>query len=299
MSQLNPGAPVVVYWEPVIMGGGTTTESFSQGTVYFEPFSPQQNVAFCRINMLQQLTTQPTTTMSFSGSVSASPGGSSGTGQWSQSGTVLLFSRVSTGTAAASSQIISFKSSSYSYGIGYSASVSRSTAASSATVSWTTSGAMSFISQINTAGAVTTGSFGTSSSSTFTSTSTNAQTFSSSYVMSLASQMMSQVRALEIGLATTLPPGEYWLGHLQSSNSASTNFSLQRLCMLGPGVVYFTTNTTGYAPMGSTATMASSNIQQGWGSYSASSQTSTTIPLSQISNHSQFQLWFNLLGSPK
>lgn len=294
----GPGDDAIVrYFEPPVRGA-TSSQSLSNGTVYFQPFVVEEQVSMYRLHMENVLTTQATTTMSVSGSVSAG-NASSGTGRWGQTGTVMLFSRVSTGTAANSSQIVSFYSNSYSYQINLNESVSWSTNASSATVSYTTSGEISFISSIDSLGGKTTGSFGLTGSASFSSTSTNANSFSSSTVMSFASAVMSGIRPLMVPFATSLTPGEYWLAHIQSSSSASTNYSLQRLVTLAPGILFYTSNTSGYAEIGSTATIASSNVMPGWGSYSASSQTSTTIPLSQISNQSQFQTWFNMMAAVK
>jgi hypothetical protein len=119
--------------------------------------------------------------------------------------------------------------------------------------------------------------------------------------MSFASQHLSAVRPIFIGVGTTLTPGEYWLGHIQSTNTGSTNYSLQRIVSMNSiGLVYYSTMIgTNYAEVGNSATIGSSNIKWGIGSYSASSQTTTTIPISQISNMSNMSLYFNLDGNIK
>jgi len=285
------------WFEPEIYGG-TTSQAQANGTVYFRPFAVANELSFFRAQMLGIVTTQGTTTMSISGSVSAG-NATSGSGSWGQSGTLQLFSRVSTGTDANSSRIISFYSNSYSYSIGLSNSVSWSTNASSATVSFTTAGQVGYIANIDSAGGITASSFSTTGSGSFSSSSTNVNSFSSSFAMTFASQVMSQVRPINVPFATSLSVGEYWMGHRQSSQTGSTNYSLQARVQLAPGMVYYTTNTTGYAEIGSTVTIASNNIRQGWGSYSASSNTSTTIALSAISNMSQYALYFNLRALSK
>ena len=281
------------------MRGGTTTQSNAVGTVYFYPFDIEQNVSMVRMQMMQQLTTQPQTTFSVSASVSAGTA-SSGTGSWALSGTVQLFSRQATGTNANSSNLISFFSNSYSYGIGMSASVSWSTNASSATASLTTSQGVTYLASINSTGGASTGSTTTSGTTTFSSTSNAANSFSSSFVASFASNVLSGVRPIIVPFGTSLSPGEYFLGHIQSSNSSTTNYAgFPAALSAAPGMVHYTTNTTGYAEIGGTATLAGTNFRQGLGSYSSSGNTSTTFPLSNISGMSQYQLWFNMMNATK
>ena len=288
------------FFEPEVFGSSTyTTETQANGTVYFRPFYLNNYLAAWHLNIPHQVTSQSATTMSFSASVSSQTS-SSGSGSWGLSGTALFLSRVSTGTAANSSQIITFKSNTYSISQGYSMSVTWSTNASSATGSWTTSAAFGYLGSVDSVGGVTTTSTGTSGSSTFTSTSTNQNSFSSSAIMSFFSQHVSQVRPMMIGIGTTLSPGEYWLGHIQSTNSGSGTYSMQRLCRPNSfGVVQYVSQTSGYMELGRSASIESSNYKWGIGSYSASSQTTTTLPLSQISNRSNQSIYFYILGQVK
>ena len=289
--------PYLSYYENPDLRGNTATTTLANGTVYIQPFAANNYVSAYRLGLLQQVTTQAQTTMSFSGSVSAS-GTSSGTGEWSQLQTYLLFSRQSTGTAAQSANLISFASTTWSAGVGMSESQSWSTNASSASVTVTTSGAVSFISQIGTNGGVTTGSFGTSGSTTFSSTSNAGNTFSSSFAMTFGSQVMSGIRPINVPFNVSLTPGEYWLGIIQSTASASTNMSLQQLVSFAPGMVVYTTATSAYADFGATSTN-NSNMMQGWGSYSSSGNTTTTFPLSNVSGMSNMQTWFNMMAASK
>lgn len=295
---LRMDAPAILSYFENPVRGISSTDNMANGTVYFQPFFVTYPVSMYRMNLLQQMTSQGTTTMSISASVSAG-NASSGSGSFGQSGTVLLYSRVSTGTNINSSNIVSFYSNSYSYSVGLSASVSWTTNASSATVSFSTQGNAGFVSSIGSDGGLTTGSFSSSSSNTFSSTSAALGSFSSSTAMSYASRIGSQVRPLMIPMATSLSPGEYWLAMIQSTNTGSTNMSLNRCCRLSGGIVFFTSNTTAYAEIGTSVTAESSNNIPGWGSYSASSQTSTTIPISQISNQSNQQTWFNMMAAVK
>jgi hypothetical protein len=282
----------ISYYEPAVRGV-SSSQSLANGTVYFQPFVISQNLSAYRGQLINALTTQPATTMSISGSVSAG-NASSASGSWGMSGTLGLFSRQSTGTNANSSNIISFYSNSYSMGMGLSHSASWSTNASSATVSVTTSGAITYISNINSTGGYTTNSFGSSSSTSFSSTSTNANSFSSSFAMTFASQVLSGQRPLHFAMNTSLPPGEYWLGHIRSTSSGSTNQNLANVLSIAPGVIAYTSGSASYFEIGSSASMVSSNYIPGWGSYSASSNTTNSIPISNISNMSMMQTWFNL-----
>ena len=293
------GSPYTGSWFEPEVYGGTTTASNAMGTVYFRPFELEEYLSINHIVVPQQVSSISATTASVSGSVSAG-NASSGTGSYGLSGTVWLMSQLSTGSVAQSSALVSFFSTNYSLGMGHSISASWSTNVSSATLSYTTSQAISFVSKIDVSGNFTTGSFGTSGSGSGSTTSTNANSFSTSFVASFASQVMSQVRPLLIPAGTSLSPGGYWLAHAQSSATGSTNLSLQRnLFLSSPGIVAYTTNTSGYAEIGSSATIQSSNYRWGIGSYSASSNMTTAIPLSAISAQSNYSHYFNMLCQSK
>lgn len=286
------------FFEPEIYGG-TVSGTQANGTVYFRPFYLNNNLVIRRIQFLNSVSSQSATTMSFSASVSSQTS-SSGSGSFGLSGTVLFYSRVSTGTAANSSEIISFKSNTYSISQGYSISVTWSTNAGSATGSWTTSAAFGYPRSVGSDGGVTSTSTGTSGSNSFSSTSTNQNSYSSSAIMSFLSQHVSNIRPLMVGIGTTLTPGEYWLAHIQSTNTGSGTYSMQRVCRPNSmGLVYHSNITAGYMEIGNSVSIASSNQKWGIGSYSASSQTTTTIPISQITNMSQSSLYFYALGQVK
>lgn len=296
-STISVGYPMQSYLEPPVRGG-TSSMQIANGTVYFQPFEVQAPVSMYRLQLLQWLPSQATQTITISGSVSGG-NATSGTATFGRSATALLYSRVSTGTDPNSSNIVSFYSNSVSYSLGNSASVSWSTNGSSATVSFSTSEAMGFYSSFGSDGGITSGSVSSSGTNTFSSTSTNAHTFNSTTTASFLSAVMSNMRPMIIPFATSLSPGEYWLAFLQSSGTARTNMSLEAVLRNDPGYVAYTTNTTGYAEMGNTAQISSSNVIAGWGSYSASTQTSTTIPLSNISSSSNHQIWFNAMAQVK
>jgi hypothetical protein len=282
------------------VSGGPVTSSLTNGTVFFEPFVISNNLSMYRLQMMFSNTTQSTSTVSVSASVSAGSA-SSGSASMGYSNTVMLFSRVSTGTNVNSSNIVSFFSNSWSYSNGLSASVSWSTNASSATASYSTSAAFGYLQNIDSAGGTTTSSFTTSFSTTFSSTSTNANSFSTSTGMTFNTAMASQVRQVMVPFATSLSPGEYWMANLVSTASATTNFGgFSNIVRINPQMIFFQPFGAGFAEIGYSATNASSGVLQGRGSYSASSQTSTTIPLSNISGLlSQAQLWFNVVAQTR
>ena len=287
------------FFEPEIYGG-TLSGTQANGTVYIRPFHLENYVDAARGVMLYQATSQSQTTMTISASVS-NPSSTAATGSWGLTGTNLFFSRQSTGTNANSTNIITFKSGSYSMSAGYSMSVSWVGAGSSATATMSTSAAMGFITSIGSAGAVTTTSTTSSGSTTFSSTSTNLNSFSTSFVMSFVSAHMSAVRPIFFPIGTTFTPGEYWYGHIQSTQTGSTNYSLQRIVSMNSiGLVYYSTMIgTNYAEVGNSATIGSSNVKWGIGSYSASQSTTSTIQISNISNMSAMSLYFNLDGNVK
>ena len=287
-------------WFQPEVWGNTLSSAHANGTAYLRPFLAEDYIDVNKV-LFQQSMASSASTASFSASVSAG-NASSGTGSWGQSGTLLMFSRLNTAPGNASfNSIQSFKSFTVSMSAGYSASVSWSTNASSATASWTTSAAVGFLQSINSTGGVTFGSTTASGSSTFSSTSTNANSFSSSYIMSFPYAHLSGVRpTIFPGDGNTIGPNDYWLGVIQSSASGSTNMSLQRNAAMTPGMLYFTGSTNPYAEIGNSVAITTSNQRLGFGSYSASSQTTTAIPLNQVSTMaSNASLWFAMAGYPQ
>lgn len=279
--------------------GNTLTTSHANGTVYMRPIEVDNYLNVNRYAFEQSFASS-NTTMSVSGSVSAG-NASSGTGSWGQSNTILMLSRVQTAdTAASFGSIVTFDSKTVSLSAGYSLSASWSTNASSATVSFTTSAAMGYLKNVDSAGAITTSSTSSSASSSFSSTSTNANSFSSSFVMSFPLGFLSGIRPLWApGSGTNMPPGEYWVGLIQSTQTGSTNYPLQRVAMVtSPGILYYTgSSNNSYLEYGNSANIASSNFRRGFGSFSASSATTANINLSAITSMaSNASMWFAILG---
>jgi len=281
------------FFEPPIIGV-SISPVFQYNNMVFQPFVLEQNLSMVRLQLAQIVTSQSTTTMNISASISGGTG-SSASGSFLHQGTMGLFSRVSTGTNVNSSNIVSFFTNTYSYGLGLSDSVSWSTNAGSATASWTTSGAISYIGSVNSAGVGSTASFGTSGSGTFSSLSAGANTFQTTIAASFASLVLSNTRPVIIPFGTSLSPGEYWLGLAVQSSTGSTNDTLQNMNIVNARMLMYTPYAGGnYAEMGGTVSVTSSGWRQGQGSYSLSANITTTIALPTIQWWSAQNLWFNM-----
>lgn len=294
------GAGYTQTWFNPELYGNTITTTHANGTVYIRAFELDGAMDLDKYIFQQFISSQNSSTMSFSASVSAG-NASSGTGSWGQSGTVLLFSRVNTNeTHASYNSIQTSASQTYSMSAGYSASVSWSTNVSSATASWTTSGALGWLQNIDGAGGTTSSTSGTSGSSTFSSTSTNANSFSSSYIFSFPYAHLSGMRPIWVaGGGGNQSAQEYWIGVIQSTQTGSTNMSLQRPMLYASiGMLYFTASSNNsYLEYGNSAAISSSNWRLGFGSYSASSNTTAAIGLTAITSmSSNASMYFALDG---
>ena len=293
--------PYTQSWFAPEIYGNTLTSAHANGTLYLRPFELDGAMNINQV-IFQQSLSSISSTLSISASVSAG-NASSGTGSWGQSGTVLLFSRLNTNATNASfGSIQTFNSTSYTVSAGYSLSVSWSTNASSATASWTTSAAVGYINNIGSNGAITTTAQTQSGSSTFSSTSTNANSFSSSYGMSFVHPFLTGLRPLFIPHSSgTVAPNEYYIGIIQSTATGSTNYAeLTRPMVTSPVMLYFTASSNNYLEIGNSVAITTSNYRNGFGSYSSSGNTTTAIALSQISQMaSNASLYFALDGYTK
>lgn len=298
------GAGFTGSWFQPEVWGSMVSASLAQGTVYFRPVELDGAYDIDMLLYQQSVSSQASSTLSFSGSVNTAvnaTSSSSGTGSYAQSLTALWFSRVNTNeTNASYNSIVTFDSKTYSLGQGYSASVAWGMNTSSASCSVTTSWGISFIKNIDGAGGITTGSSGTSGSTTFSTTSTNINSFSSSFVLSGPYAHVSGIRPIFFPQAgSNLSAGEYWMGLIQSTNTGSTNMSLQRpLSYATQAFIAFSGSTqNSYLEYGNSVNMSTSNYRPGFGSYSASSNTTANIALSQISIlASNESIWFAAAG---
>lgn len=289
------------FFQPEVYGN-TLTSTHAVGTVYLRPFENGNAVDVDKY-LFQQSLVSLTSTRSLSGGVSGVIN-TGGTGSFGISGTVLMFSRVNTNeTNASYNSIITYDSKSYSMGAGYTISQSQSTNVSSATVSFSTTAGVSYIKNIDAAGGFTTSFVTNSSTGSFSSTSTGAGTFGSSFIFAAPYSYMSGIRPLWVPASgTNMTAGEQWIGVIQSTGTGSTgSYSMQAVAQMStPAFLYFTASTNNFLELGSSVAITTSNWRIGFGSYSASSNTTAAIPLSQVSNMvSNASLYFALIGHTK
>lgn len=282
--------------------GNTLMSTLSTGTVYFRPFEPGGYIDADKY-MLQQSLVSLTSTRSLSGGVSGVIN-TGGTGSWGMTGTMALYHRADTNEAGVSyNSINSFDSKTFSIGAGYTLSQSQSTNASSATVSYSSTAAVSYIGQIDGNGGFTTTFQSTSATGSFSSTSTAAGTFGSSIVMAAPYSYLSGIRPVWVPASgTALPPGEYWMGYqFQTTTGSTGSYSLNAVAQISlPSMLFYTASTNNYLEIGNSVPFTTSNWRPGFGSLSASSLTTGNIALSQLSNMaSNASLYFAIQGQTK
>lgn len=296
-------APYTASWFQPEIWGNTLTSAHANGTMYIRPFE-LNNYQDHDYVVFQQSMNTSATTVGFTASNSTIANFSSGgTGSWGQTGTLIMFSRVNTNeTNASYNSIISYDSKTYSMGGAYSvtlSNVSFGVGGSSGGATLTTVGAVSFIKNIDASGGFTTTATTTSGTVSFSSSSTNQNSFSTTFGLSFVNVHMTGIRpTFAPGSGTDMPPGQYWLGVIQSSTTGSTGYSLQRAVMSTAGMLYFTgSGNNSYLEMGNPNIISSSNYRLGYGSYSASGNTTAAIPLSAITSMSfNASMWFAIVG---
>jgi trimeric autotransporter adhesin len=293
------------WWQPEVYGN-TTPLTMANGTVYIRPFELDGYFDVMKINMFQSFNSSRSTG-SFSASVS-NASSSSGSGSWGLTGTVLIFSRIQTNpTGASFNSLISMYSNTYSLSAGYSASCSWNANVSSATNSVTTAYSIGFPGTIGSDGAVTYGNTGTTGTTSFSSTSTNQNSFSSSFQLTQVYSHFSGLRAIYMPAGSTLgttalPPAEYWLGVLQSTTWGSTNMPSLGSCasMSDAGRLHFTASTNNFLEIGNSVAFTTSGIRPIFGSANVSSGTTGNLALSTFSSISSYaSMWFALDGRSK
>jgi hypothetical protein len=288
--------PLVSYFEPAVRGQ-TLTASLASASFLFQPFVVSAPIAMYRMYMYQSLASAQST-FSMSGQVSQTTQYTAN-GSWGLSGTLALFSRVSTGTNTNSSRISSFYSNSYSASAGMNLTVSESvTNASTATVSYTYLLNAGYLVNIDSAGNITTGSTQTSNALSFSiTTNANASVSTTAVCGVFIGDVYTGLRALPIPLNTTLTPGEYWMMYAVQSGTGSTNINFSNQVTYAQSLMYYSTQAaSNFLPWGSTTTTAGTNVQQGWGILASGTISNTTIALNTISNNSNYQLWFNMMA---
>jgi trimeric autotransporter adhesin len=301
-ASVSPGGAggTAMYFEPEIAGVSTGL-SCVQTYLNFRPFYLGANVSAARLQMLAALTSQSVSTYTITFAVSNLIQ-TSGSGTGETRFTIGLFSRLSTGTNANSASIVSFDSTTASMGYTISQTQTQGSNASTASVGLTVSQTIQFPSLIGTDGGVTYGTVTATGSSSTTQTTTGASTFSSTQTASLANAAMSGTRAINFGLGTSLSPGEYWLMWQVSTGVASNSTRLDRIVAMSTvSLIAAAFNQANFNEIGnSTGAISTSGARQGNGYFTISNQSTTTVALGAISNHSSnASVWFNLSGYGK
>ena len=291
------------YYEQAPMRGaqGYVNASNSIGNttvVYMQPFIVQAPVSFYRGMMANSCSTA-NSTIAVTVPVSSSLANSTGSARASSTWTLALYSRVSTGTNANSSNLTWFVSSTISSSIGISFTNSTATNVSTGTATISSIAAFGFVSQIDSAGGVTTGSTTAGSSTSYSSTTNVNSNFQTTVTASLQYVYFSGARPIDFPFASSLSPGEYWFGIQLASGTASGGTASGAQLLLGNTAVLFgaTSSQASFYRFGSSAANAGSTApMQFYGSVS-SAQTTTTIGSNMFTNNSGVQTWFNLMAA--
>lgn len=296
----NPDSTYVSYYElQPLRGLVTISNAFNltnTSVMNLSPFVVQgQPISFYRGMFINSYLSNRST-YSYPVAVSESQGSTASTCSFGTTGTIALFSRVSTGTNANSSNLSWFLSSTFTQSMGIYGTNSIATNASTGTATATTAWSMGFVQNIDSTGGLTTSSQGSSGSTSFSSTTNAASTFTSSFVMSQQHAFASGMRPVYFPFAQSLSPGEYWFGLQINTNTGTTGGpilnSLGSYSML-PAIA--TTITQPFYMFGSSSTVSNLTGPQWIGSVS-SAQSTTTIGSSMLTFASAVQTWFNLMA---
>ena len=253
-----------------------------------------QPVSFYRGMFVNSNVTQRSTFSATVG-ISQSQGSTASTHSFGTTFTMALFSRVSTGTNANSSNLSWFTSNTFSQSVGIFGTQSVATNVSSGTCTVSTSFSIGYIQNIDSAGGTTTSTAGSGGSSSFSSTTNGASTFGSTFIMSLQHAYLSGVRQQNFPLVGSLSPGEYWFGiqaGTSSGNAGGANYS--NLALYSGNVMVISSTSPIYA-FGSSSTFSNLTNPQWIGSVS-SAQSTTTIGSNMLTNNAS-GTWFNLMAA--
>jgi len=278
---------------------------FAGANMWLVPFVVSVPISFYRGMMIEAYSTAATV-ITYPRIVSNSAGSTTASGSQGDTYTFALFSRVSTGTNANSSNLISFTSTSCSrtFGVGVTYSNNTNASTASATVSYQHSYSYQ-LANMDSAGNYTTGSvsFGTSSSASTTSAAQTTVSSSAAYTNPYAwgANIMNVV---DIPLPGSLSPGEYWMGIAHQSTSTSTAFYSGGATLVSNWPGLWANTWAGQVPIynfgashGSTA--AATFMQQGLGRSYGTGGTTTTFAVSSGTDSAPQNPWFALLAETK
>ena len=259
-------------FEPYQFGNNSSMLSVGQSTLMLEPIVIGNNGSFCRMNRVVSISVPANITF-----------GTNSTGSWSNSWgyteTVGLYSR---GTGASSTALMSASSTSWSMGLSQSVAVATGGAT---TITGTVTASFGFISQIDTAGGFTSGTF----SSTSSRSSAAASTTLTNPVTGI-----SGVVLMPVPFGMSMTPGEWYVGFLGASSSTSAGRNVTQMSLSMGVLSGYTSN---HKFLGQTATATSNRMIEGDGIWNAQVGALTSpLALSSINNQSNLSMYFNMLN---
>lgn len=267
---------VLSQYEPWQFGANSSASSLGVSSLYLQHMDVPDAIQLCRMDRLVSLSLN-----------AAISGSTNHTGTrsnvWTYNETLGLFTR---GLGTNSTNLYSYMSNSWSFGITESVSVQTTNAATNMSVG--ASYTLGFVSQIDTNGGFTSGTFGSTASSSSASTSVSV------------ANPISNVTGILLGNmpfgSTLLSAGDYWLGIVgqtgaTSGGTATTNASLSNIVL--------TNFNQDLARLGQTATANSNTLIPGNGAFSAQTAAfPTSLAINAISNNSNVSLYGNFLNLP-
>lgn len=266
-------AGAISQYEPWQFGANTSASSLGVSSLYFQHFeAPEMQV--CRVDRLISL------------SINAAVSGSTlATGTrsnvWTYNETVGLYTR---GTGTNSTNLYSYMSNSWSFGI--TESVSIFTTQNALTAGLAQSYTLGFPANIDTNGGVTTSTFSSASS-----------TQSAGVTVSQANQISNVSGLLRLDVpfgSTLLSGGDYWLAIVgrtatTTGGTSTNNGSISNIVL--------TNFNAGLQRLGQTATATSNTLIAGNGVFSAqTSQFPSSVAINAISNNSNVSLYGNFMN---
>lgn len=273
ISVVGPN-PVLSQYEPWQFGANSSASSLGISSLYLQHMDVPDAIQLCRMDRLVSLSLN-----------AAISGSTNHTGTrsnvWTYNETLGLFTR---GLGTNSTNLYSYMSNSWSFGVTESVSIQTTNAATNMSVG--ASYTLGFVSQIDTNGGFTSGTFGSTASSSSASTSVSV------------ANPISNVTGVLLGNmpfgSTLLSAGDYWLGIVgqtgaTSGGTATTNASLSNIVL--------TNFNQDLARLGQTATANSNTLIPGNGAFSVQTAAfPTSLPINAISNNSNVSLYGNFLN---
>ena len=264
-------------YEPWQFGANSSASSLGQSSLYLQHFNVDDALQVCRYNRLGSV--------SFYSSNLAGNTNTTGTTRgntWNYNETIGLYTR---GTGANSTALYSYMSQTWSWGV--TERVSFATTANATNMSIGASYSLGFVSQIDTNGGSTSGTFSTalSTSSLGTSVSIALNAFSNA----------SAVVAINVPFGSTLlSAGDYWLAILGASAATSTGTAATQASFSN---IVLTNYNSGLKQLGQTATGTAITLVPGNGAFTAQTASPpSSIPIVSVSNNSNASLYGNFMN---